>query len=151
MQRSSADRKSCKRAIAQRNVVSLRERDARLAEFALLRGREDAVEKVRSLCVTPSSQAGLDRLERLLRRAGELRLKNRVTIDFALLRDLEYYTGFVFEGYVDELGFSLCGGGRYDGLLPRFGLDVPAVGWMCGIERILIALERRAAGSVKWR
>jgi ATP phosphoribosyltransferase regulatory subunit len=70
---------------------------------------------------------------------------------------LEYYTGFVFEGYVDDLGFSLCGGGRYDGLLPRFGLDVPAVGWMCGIERILIALQRRAGGSatrggrVTWR
>jgi ATP phosphoribosyltransferase regulatory subunit len=117
----------------------------------LLRGREDAVEKVRPLCATRASEAALDRLERLLQRAGELRIQNRVTIDFALLRDLEYYTGFVFEGYVDELGFSLCGGGRYDGLLPRFGLDVPAVGWMCGIERILIALERRAAGNVKWR
>jgi ATP phosphoribosyltransferase regulatory subunit len=149
-------RKGCKRAIAQRNVVALREHDARLAEFALLRGRLDAVRGVRPLCATTASQAGLDRLERLLERAAELGIENRVTIDFALLRDLEYYTGFVFEGYIDELGFSLCGGGRYDGLLPRFGLDVPAVGWMCGIERLLIALQRRAGGSsrggrVAWR
>jgi len=150
-------RKGCKRAIAQRNVVALREHDARLAEFALLRGRVDAVRSVRPLCATTASQAGLDRLESLLGRAAELGIENRVTVDFALLRDLEYYTGFVFEGYVDELGFSLCGGGRYDGLLPRFGLDVPAVGWMCGIERLLIALERRAGGSsarggrVAWR
>jgi ATP phosphoribosyltransferase regulatory subunit len=64
-------------------------------------------------------------------------------VDFALLRDLEYYTGFVFEGYIADLGFSLCGGGRYDSLLPRFGYDAPAVGWMVGVERILLALERR--------
>ncbi|MGH8163525.1 MAG: ATP phosphoribosyltransferase regulatory subunit, partial [Rhodanobacteraceae bacterium] len=72
-----------------------------------------------------------------------LGLRDRINLDFALLRDLEYYTGFVFEGYIDDLGFSLCGGGRYDRLLPRFGLDVPAVGWMVGVERILLALERR--------
>lgn len=138
-----ADRRRCKLAIAKRNIVALREQNAAVAEFALLRGRSDALQSVRGLCPTPASKAGLDRLERLLDRASELGIGDRVTVDFALLRDLEYYTGFVFEGYVDELGFSLCGGGRYDGLLPRFGLDVPAVGWMCGIERILIALERR--------
>ena len=66
-----------------------------------------------------------------------------MAVDFALLRDLEYYTGFIFEGYVEEIGFSLCGGGRYDSLLPRFGFDVPAVGWTAGVERLLIALERR--------
>ena len=65
------------------------------------------------------------------------------SVDFALLRDLEYYTGFIFEGYVPEIGFPLCGGGRYDSLLPTFGYDVPAVGWSAGVERILIALERR--------
>ncbi|MDB5092921.1 MAG: phosphoribosyltransferase regulatory subunit, partial [Candidatus Eremiobacteraeota bacterium] len=53
------------------------------------------------------------------------------------------YTGFQFEGYVEEIGFSLCGGGRYDTLLPKFGYDVPAVGWTAGVERLLIALERR--------
>jgi len=78
-----------------------------------------------------------------VRRGGELGVAGRINVDFALLRDLEYYTGFVFEGYVDEIGFSLCGGGRYDNLLPRFGYDAPAVGWTSGIERILIALERR--------
>ena len=38
---------------------------------------------------------------------------------------------------------SLCGGGRYDSLLPRFGYNASAVGWTAGVERLLIALERR--------
>ena len=79
----------------------------------------------------------------MLERADALGYRERVTVDFALLRDLEYYTGFLFEGYVEEIGFSLCGGGRYDSLLPKFGFDVPAVGWTAGVERLLIALERR--------
>ncbi|MGH7716722.1 MAG: ATP phosphoribosyltransferase regulatory subunit, partial [Vulcanimicrobiaceae bacterium] len=143
MQVPTGDRKRCKQLIADRNVVALRGYDPRLTEYAMLRGRLEALEKVRPWCVTPVSQIALDRLEQILNRAVNLGIGHRVNIDFAMLRDLEYYTGFVFEGYIEEIGFSLCGGGRYDNLLPRFGYDVPAVGWMGGIERILIALERR--------
>jgi len=139
----AGERKRSKMLIAERNIVALAEIDRRLVDYAMLRGRRDAIKAVRPLCVTPISQIALDRLEGLLNRAASLGIEGRINIDFALLRDLEYYTGFVFEGYIEEIGFSLCGGGRYDSLLPRFGFDVPAVGWMGGIERILIALERR--------
>ena len=59
------------------------------------------------------------------------------------MRDITYYTGFIFEGFASQVGFALCGGGRYDALLPRFGLVRGAVGWSLSIERLLIALERR--------
>lgn len=143
--------RSCKQLIADRNIVELRafERAHHLTQFgaiaqlAMMRGREDVLAVVRPLCKTPQSLAALERLERILERARSLGYRERINIDFALLRDLAYYTGFVFEGYIADLGFSLCGGGRYDSLLPRFGYDVPAVGWMVGVERILLALERR--------
>ncbi|MBC5816450.1 MAG: ATP phosphoribosyltransferase regulatory subunit, partial [Candidatus Eremiobacteraeota bacterium] len=48
---------------------------------------------------------------------------------------------------VKDLGFALCGGGRYDSLLPQFGMQAPAVGWMVEIEGILLALERRGTGT----
>ena len=130
-----------KQLVADRNVVAIR--DETIRQLTMTRGREDIVGLVRSMCRTPESIAALQRLERLLERASALGYAERINIDFALLRDLEYYTGFVFEGYIADLGFSLCGGGRYDTLLPRFGYDVPAVGWMVGVERILLALERR--------
>lgn len=142
-----------KRVIAERNLVALRELGERhalhgerfdtLTRLAMMRGREDVIELARPICATPQSKEALGRLETVLSRAATLGFADRINIDFALLRDLEYYTGFVFEGYVDDLGFSLCGGGRYDTLLPRFGYDAPAVGWMVGVERILLALERR--------
>ena len=136
--------REAKELIKTRNLVALRKFErAALVEFAKRRGGHNAIEAARAICRTAESRAALDALHALLDRAEALGYGNRVTVDFALLRDLDYYTGFLFEGYVEEIGFSLCGGGRYDSLLPRFGFDVPAVGWTAGVERLLIALERR--------
>jgi ATP phosphoribosyltransferase regulatory subunit len=136
--------REAKELIKVRNLVGLRKFDRpALVEFAQRRGRHDAIERAREICRTPESREALDELDAMLERADALGYRARVTVDFALLRDLEYYTGFLFEGYVEEIGFSLCGGGRYDSLLPKFGFDVPAVGWTAGVERLLIALERR--------
>ncbi len=150
---TGADLLTCKELIADRNLVALRAfSDARggdaletVLRLTMTRGRDEVLGLVRPICRTPESRVALASLEEILARAQRLGYADRINIDFALLRDLQYYTGFVFEGYIDDLGFSLCGGGRYDGLLPRFGYDVPAVGWMVGVERILLALERRRA------
>jgi ATP phosphoribosyltransferase regulatory subunit len=138
------DAAAAKELMKARNLVALRALGKpQLVEFAMLRGRHDVVEHARALCRTPASREALDALDELLRRGEALGYGDRIAVDFALLRDLDYYTGFIFEGYVEEIGFSLCGGGRYDSLLPRMGYDVPAVGWTAGVERLLIALERR--------
>ncbi|MBV9440378.1 MAG: ATP phosphoribosyltransferase regulatory subunit [Candidatus Eremiobacteraeota bacterium] len=139
-----ATARAAKTQIKTRNLVALRTFGrAELVEFALRRGGAETVDAARAICRTEASRAALDGLDALLARAAALGYADRVAVDFALLRDLEYYTGFQFEGYVGEIGFSLCGGGRYDRLLPAFGYDVPAVGWTAGVERLLIALERR--------
>jgi ATP phosphoribosyltransferase regulatory subunit len=134
---------AAKALMKERNIVGLRAfGKPELIDFALRRGR-DGIAAARKVCKTKESQAALDQLETLLMRAAALGYGDRVSVDFALLRDLDYYTGFIFEGYLPEIGFPLCGGGRYDSLLPKFGYEVPAVGWSAGVERMLIALERR--------
>jgi ATP phosphoribosyltransferase regulatory subunit len=70
----------------------------------------------------------------------------RIIFDLGLLRDLDYYTGAVFEVYDPALGAPIGGGGRYDDLLGKFGRPLPAVGFALGIDRLHIALageERR--------
>ena len=64
-----------------------------------------------------------------------------VVLDLSLVRGLDYYTGPIFETYVEEpkIG-SLTGGGRYDDLIRRYGgPDLPATGTTIGIERIIDA------------
>ncbi len=67
-----------------------------------------------------------------------------------LVRGLDYYTHTVFEFITDELGAqgTLCGGGRYDGLIGLLGgKPTPAVGWGMGIERVLelVRVQARSA------
>jgi histidyl-tRNA synthetase len=64
--------------------------------------------------------------------------------DLSLARGLGYYTGCIFEISVPDLGSSMGGGGRYDGLIGMFlGRDVPACGLSLGLERILVVMAER--------
>lgn len=61
-------------------------------------------------------------------------------IDDGIVRGLDYYTKSVFE--IISGGFTVCGGGRYDGLVEEFGGEsTPAVGFGLGIERLLLRLS----------
>lgn len=64
-------------------------------------------------------------------------------IDTGIVRGLDYYTKTVFE-FVNEEGFTLCGGGRYDNLVHEIDEkhDIPSVGFGMGIERIIYFLEK---------
>jgi ATP phosphoribosyltransferase regulatory subunit len=141
-----------KTLITNRNIVALRERLAgtgpsdtidEIVRLMLARGRDELLARAQPLCHTDAGLAGIERLRAILARATELGYGDRINVDLSLLRDFSYYSGFIFEGFAQELGFELCGGGRYDSLLPRFGFDMGAVGWSLAVERILIALERR--------
>jgi ATP phosphoribosyltransferase regulatory subunit len=76
-------------------------------------------------------------------------LEERITIDLSMVKAMDYYTGMVLEGYSRELGYYLCSGGRYDGLLGEFGYELPATGFALGIDRVLLALERQ--GFDDWK
>lgn len=62
-----------------------------------------------------------------------------------LVRGLDYYTHTAFEIQSDDLGAqgTVCGGGRYDGLVAELGGNpTPAVGWAIGMERLIILLKQ---------
>ena len=63
----------------------------------------------------------------------------------SLVRGLDYYTHTAFEIQSDDLGAqaTVCGGGRYDGLVSSLGgPDTPAVGWAIGLERLILLLQQ---------
>ena len=75
----------------------------------------------------------------------------RILMDRTLARGLDYYTGPVFEVILTDADIgSVCGGGRYDGLVGMFsGRAVPAVGLSLGVERLLVIMEERNMFSEK--
>ena len=80
-----------------------------------------------------------DKVKRLLDIAGV-----SYKVDPRIVRGLDYYTRTVFEFVSDNIGAqgTVCGGGRYDGLIAELGgNDVPGLGFAVGIERILMLIE----------
>lgn len=71
-------------------------------------------------------------------------LNRPFTVDYKIVRGLDYYTKTVFEIKADGLGSqdTICGGGRYDGLVQELGgRPTPGIGFGSGIERYVIALK----------
>lgn len=68
-----------------------------------------------------------------------------LVVDPTLVRGMGYYTGSIVEISHPDLGISLGGGGRYDGMIGRFlGTQVPAFGLSLGFERLLDVLPEVA-------
>jgi ATP phosphoribosyltransferase regulatory subunit len=104
-------------------------------------GREEVLERARSLVKNPRSEkalANLAEVHRLLRAYG---LDEAVTLNLGEVRGFDYYSGVNFEGYVAGLGAAICGGGRYDQMLARFGYPCPATGFAFDVGRTMLALE----------
>jgi len=71
-----------------------------------------------------------------------------LTFDPFLVRGMGYYTGTIFEVTHPEFGYSLGGGGRYDGMIGRFlGSDVAAAGFSLGFERLVDLVQLPDAGE----
>jgi len=68
------------------------------------------------------------------------------TINFRLVRGLDYYTKTVFEVWAEGIGAqaAVCGGGRYDKLIEMLGgPPTPGIGFGMGIERVILSLKQQ--------
>jgi histidyl-tRNA synthetase len=71
-------------------------------------------------------------------------LEKPYTLNFRLVRGLDYYTKTVFEVWAQGIGAqnAVCGGGRYDGLAEGLGgPPTPGVGFATGLERIIMTMQ----------
>jgi len=74
------------------------------------------------------------------------------TVNERLVRGLDYYNRTVFEWITDSLGAqgTVCGGGRYDGLVEQLGgKATPAVGFAMGLERLVLMMETLGQTEVR--
>lgn len=109
-----------------------------LRNLPTLHGPE-AITSAREFARTPRAQEALDDLDGLVARLQEYGVGDLVSIDLSIIRDFSYYTGIVFEAYGTGTGYPLLGGGRYDGLLARFGAAHAATGFALEVDRVLEA------------
>ncbi|HEX9678089.1 histidine--tRNA ligase [Nitrososphaera sp.] len=111
-----------------------------LLDFSQIKGPVDYA------AISPDIQnlEGWDKLTSLMDSLKSRRVDN-AALNLGIVRGLDYYSGTVFEVFdANSDGGALVGGGRYDRLTDAFGRkDIGATGAAGGIERILMALQKR--------
>jgi len=119
-------------------------------ELSQLRGGAEVLERAQAHEAAAVARA-VDRLRDVNEALGSRPGGHRVQFDFGLMRDLDYYNGAILEVYDPALGRVLGGGGRYDGLMKQFGLDLSAAGFALDLERVGVARveERRREGAAR--
>ncbi|MGA9116113.1 MAG: histidine--tRNA ligase [Bacteroidota bacterium] len=120
----------------------------RVERFLSLPGgsRREALRQAAGLLSSvPAAEEALGGLEQIIAGLERLAIPERqVRVDLSIARGLDYYTGTVFEAFLEDASDygAVFGGGRYDTLVRRFlGRDLPAVGASLGVDRLLAALQ----------
>jgi len=151
---SDAVKLGVRAALAARDFVALEELLARtslrsaehelLLRFPALRGGKDILQAAGALVRNRRSERALSELGRVLDLLATHGLGDVVRLDLGAIRDFDYYTGIIFEAYGPSLGRPVAQGGRYDGLLARFGRPAAATGFVVQLDLVWEMLNSAA-------
>jgi histidyl-tRNA synthetase len=123
------------------------EKARKVLQLAEITGGSDEVLRQAEPLVAGSEigQAGIAKLKEVLDGAAAAGVPSqRLRLDLSIARGLDYYTGTIFETFLDALpGIgSVCSGGRYDNLAGLFTpQELPGIGASLGLDRLLAAME----------
>jgi len=102
----------------------------RIAALTALYGPYDKViEELRRISANKETDAALRELEELREVLHQNNTERDINLDFSIVNDISYYSGIIFQGYIEGIPTKVLSGGRYDKLLRKFGSRSGAVGF----------------------
>jgi len=114
-----------------------------IAALPVLHGGLEVIKRVPYVEKNRKASAAVEELIKIYDALKIYGVTDNIVVDMGVLRNLDYYTGLVFEGYSADLGYGLLGGGRYDNLLEQFGLSCPATGFALHMDRLALVSKCR--------
>ncbi len=130
-----------------RSAGTTDEQNERVLALTSLQGERDQMldELQKLVAGSETGELGVQELRGVLQMAKAAGVPDsRVRLDVSIARGLDYYTGTIFETFLDELPSigSVCSGGRYDNLAEVYTKQrLPGVGASLGVDRLLAAME----------
>jgi ATP phosphoribosyltransferase regulatory subunit len=111
-------------------------------------GGIEVLDKASGIVRNDRSRRALENLAKVIDILSIHGIKDELTIDLGEIRGLSYHTGLTFEGFVPGLGEPVCGGGRYDSLMGRYGRSAPATGFAFNVLNLLQVFERGSSHDI---
>lgn len=103
----------------------------------------DVSERTTGIALTEKMQDTLDYLMDVYSILKMYGLAQYIVMDLGLINQMGYYSGIIFQGYVEKFGKPVLMGGRYDELGNEFGARLPAIGFASEIESLVRAKDSR--------
>lgn len=94
------------------------------------------------LCLTDGMRSVVAQLRAIYKHLEIIGLTQYITFDLGFTSRMNYYTDLIFKVYVNGWGEPVIGGGRYDDLSARFGIDRPACGFAIDILQLMDYMEQ---------
>ena len=141
------DNKIIEELIKEKNLSKIRQtfgRNSIVEKIIFLQGKKEVLEH--TVNEIPFIEDMLYDLNLLTNKLEEL-TKIEYIIDFSYVRKLPYYNGITFEFILENLGFPVASGGRYDGIYYK---NIPATGGAIYVDNIIPALKNDVNGGNKY-
>ena len=120
-----------------------------LRELVGLSGGVEALREGQKLLRGTAAEGAAERLGRLFDAARNAGLEGSLSVDFGEMRGWAYYTGMRFHVYAEGHGRAVGSGGRYDELLGRFGMPMPAVGFAFDLDALGAATKHAGVAPAR--
>ena len=110
-------------------------------ELPFLSGNADILDSALKGWFNKECKETIETLKELVNTIKRIKPSAKLTFDLGKVPHFEYYTGIIFEGFVENVGTSVLSGGRYDQLLKKFGQDLPACGFSVKLDYLLDGMD----------
>ena len=101
----------------------------------------ETIGALRQICTNEDAETAIRELEDILVALQKLGAEDSINLDFSIVNDLGYYSGIIFQGYIEGVPKNVLSGGRYDELLQKLGKKSGAIGFAVYLD----LLERHYA------
>ncbi|MHB8481122.1 MAG: ATP phosphoribosyltransferase regulatory subunit [Nitrospiria bacterium] len=113
-----------------------------ILQISRLFGHQEVLDRARKITHDKRTLQTLDHLKAIYTILQRKKMDKNILIDLGEVRDFDYYTGMVFEIFLEGFGGEIGGGGRYDDLVGKFGYDCPSRGFALDVEKLQSAMDK---------
>lgn len=112
-----------------------------IEQIPLMYGEPDEVfQRAKEFILTDAMTCDLQYLQDLYQMLKDYGVSEHIVIDLGLVNHMDYYSGIIFQGFVQTVGKPVLMGGRYDELAKQFQANLPAIGFAIDLETLLLGL-----------
>lgn len=106
-------------------------------------GGFEILENIEGLIEEDNALQAIKELKKIYSYIKSLGLDKYITLDLSMVQDIDYYTGLIIKGYVNDIGQIVLSGGRYDNLYAELGKDLHSTGMAMNIDVLCELVNKR--------